>query len=50
MVKVNRRSRDLERVKNRNTSKKPLKKRRGKQNWVVEDGRLNSISREASAE
>ena len=50
MVKVNRRSRDLERVKNRNTSKKPLKKRRGKQNRVVEDGRLNNISNEALAQ
>ena len=27
MVKINRRTRDLEGVKNRNTSKKPLKKK-----------------------
>ena len=50
MVKINRRTRDLEGVKNRNTSKKPLKKRRGKQNRVVEDGRLNNISNEALAQ
>ena len=50
MVKINRRTRDLEGGKNRNTSKKPLKKRRGKQNRVVEDGRLNNISNEALAQ